>query len=270
MYNADAQPLTPIINVYCHNKGWLFEDLKQLIASQGAVASEQPLPDADAWICIRDIEAYKSPDPLRTLVQCHHMQEIDSKPYGVISFTHRCQAENYHGLSPWFIQPIGSREDVKLGVMPETPTLGGFFRGGPSKGLKLWEEAVKIARKHMDFDVLLIGERLESIAYLGKYESRPAGVEDYKRITALLTTSESQNIPLSAFEALAAGRAVISTPRQWEGWYMGSIYTGCDAETLAEQMVDALRTPPLVPQIPWSRTAWAKRQVEEARKLCKK
>jgi hypothetical protein len=262
------------INVYCRNLGWLFEDLKKLIASHGAIASDSPIQNADAYICIRDSEAHLSPNPSKTLVQLHHINPVYLSGYGTISCVHPFQEAQYKKRdrdTPIFTQPIGSR-DVPLSQLPERKVLGGFFREVNSRGKKnlkgslLFKEAVDLARKRMDFDVLLIGGSLKHIADIGKYEERAAEPKDYERITALMTTSTSNGIPLSAYEALAAGRSVISTPRDWTYNFV-NLYTGSTPKELSNCIVNALKNNMIVEQKPFSREEWAKRQIEEVASL---
>lgn len=259
------------VNVYARELGWLFSDLKQHIASHGAIPSESPIPDADAYICIRDSEAHLSPKPDKTVVQVHHINPVDLRGFGMISFCHPYQERQYREFdkkTPSFTLPIGAR-DIPVTPLPDKPTLGGFFREVNSQGKKhlkgslLFAEAVEIARKTLDFDVLLIGGNLDHIKHIGRYEKRAATPDDYARITALMTTSTSPCVPLSAYEALAAGRPVISTPREWTHDF-SNIGAGKTAKELAACIVTYLKSPILIPQKPFDRDEWCKRQVKEA------
>lgn len=267
--------LKMIINAYARNLGWLFSDLQNLMGSLGCVVSETPIPNADAYICIRTKEFSKSPKPEKTLVQIHDLESYDLRGAGIISYCHPEQyminrAKNHK--TPYFIQPIGSR-DIPVTPLPEKPVLGGFFREVSHKGRKqlkgsdLFAQAVEIARKEMDFDVLLIGQNLEKIAHLGTYEKRGALPDDYSRITALMTTSTSRAIPLSTYEALAAGRSIVSTPREFT-FNVENIFWGWDAKTLADAIIKALNVGEIKPQKPYDRLQWAEKQVQEAIKLC--
>jgi glycosyltransferase involved in cell wall biosynthesis len=260
-----------LINVYCENKGWLFEDLKQLIAAQGAVASDMPLPDADAYICIRTRNAELSPKPEKTVVQIHDMDCFLGDKYGAISFVHEEQAKLWRKKGfrgRYFTLPIGSR-DIPYAPRPQRPTLGYFCREvGDKKRSEFFAQVVKAAKKRMDFDVLMIGENLDSIKNIGKYIERAAVPADYARITAFMTTSVSPMVPLSAYEALAAGRPVVTTPRIWpssHSWH--GVYCGITEEELAEQVVRALKVNLCQPFAPFNRTAWAKEQVRIAKTL---
>lgn len=79
------------INVYCQDRGWLFEDLKREIASYGAKPSSRPLRNFDAYICIRTKEAPLSPKPKKTVVQVHDMKGYDLSPYGLALLVHESQ-----------------------------------------------------------------------------------------------------------------------------------------------------------------------------------
>jgi len=264
------------VNVYARNLGWLFTDLQQNIAKYGAIASETPLPDMDAYICLRDSEAHLSPKPDKTLTTLHHIHPVDLRGFGMVACVHPFQERQFRQRdtkTPIFTLPIGAR-DIPVAPFPDKPVLGGFFREVHSKGKRnlkgslLFKEAVEIARREFDFDVLLIGENLEHIASIGRYEKRGALPEDYARITALMTTSTSPMIPLSAYEALAAGRPVISTPREFPFNAANVVFGEC-ARELSRQIIAvfSMENPRIAPQHPFSREDWCKAMVEEARKL---
>ena len=42
-----------LINAYCADKGWLFNDLKYQFELSGCEISNNPKKSASAWICIR-------------------------------------------------------------------------------------------------------------------------------------------------------------------------------------------------------------------------
>lgn len=255
-----------MINVYCGDRGWLFEDLKREIASFGAEASERPIPGADAYICIRTREAHLSPNRDKTVVQVHDTHQYALNAYGMVSMVHPVQAQTVV-CKAMDVCPIGSR-DIHMDALPEVPTIGFFCREiGSEKGSDVFEQAVFIARRTAQFDVLLMGERLEKIAHLGNYVGRAAGPKDYSAIDALFTASVSPMVPLSAYEALAGGRSVISTPRQWPYDFHG-IHTGRTAAELAEHIVSVVTHRSLYsPQKPYARWQWAKRQVQLAEAL---
>lgn len=257
-----------LINVYCANRGWLFEDLKRLISSCGAVASKMPINGAKAYICIRTNEAKLSPAPTKTLVQVHDMQAFLPSECGVVSFVHERQEEAWKAKGfkgECFTLPIGAR-NIPVSALPQRPTLGYFCREvGRKKRSDLFLQAVRLARGMMDFDVLMIGQNLEHVAHLGKYERRAAMPADYARITAFMTTSVSPMIPLSAYESLAAGRPVVTTTRIWPGGHdWNGVFTADTEMELAEQIVNALAAKGCRRFAPYSRDAWAKEQVRRA------
>lgn len=260
----------PKINVYCKSYGWLFDDLKRRFADFGALPSELPVPDADAWICIRTQELRNSPKPEHTVVQVHDMRQYRIGVAGCVSLVHPAQMNNlneYSGRRK--VDPIGSR-DIVAGELPPAPVIGFFCReSGTEKGSPLFSEAVAIAREELDFEVLMIGWNLDHIEGLGRYERKAAGPLDYQRITALVTCSVSPMIPLSAYEACAAGRLVITTPRIWpEGSEWAMVRTAESAEGLAALICEAVRTPrKFRPEMPFSRDRWIQNQIEEAVKL---
>lgn len=259
------------INVYCKNNGWLFEDLKQEIALYGAIASDKPIKDADAWICLRDNESNLSPDKSKTLVTVHHIDEINHEGYGIIAFVHPFQERQYNGKNPSFVSPIGAR-DIPQSQFPDKPVLGGFFREVNNngkrnlKGSVIFKQAVELAKQKIDFDVLLIGANLRHIAHIGKYECRGALPDDYSRITALMTTSTSPMVPLSVFEAMSCGRPIITTIREFPFNY-DNVFMEDTVEGLANGIVKALTTPKIIIQKPFSRSEWCRMMVEEASKL---
>ncbi len=256
-----------MINVFCRDNKWLFDDLKNEIASHGAVASQQPLPNADAWICVRSSEWESVPDKSRCLMQIHDVKNKAPLGFGNYSFVHEYQKKQT-GLNG-FVRPIGSR-DVEYDVLPPEPTIGFFCREyGDLKQSQMFYEAVTLAKREVKFKVLMIGGNLSPISKAGKYERRGATPKDYSRIDALVTCSKSPMIPISCYEALSAGRAVISTSREW-GFSTPMIKTGEDAEDIAELIIESVIDRQLYkPFTPYTREHWAKKQVEEAIKLCR-
>ena len=255
-----------MINVFCENKGWLFEDLKSEIAKFGAVSSEYPLKDAKAWICIRSSEAYKIPDKSRALVQVHDVKNKTPEGYGLYSFVHDCQRRQ-SGLNG-FVQPIGSR-DIPYDDLPDKPTIGFFCREyGNLKRSRMFYDAVKLAKKECKFKVLMVGERLDHIMNCGQYIKRGAEPDDYSKIDALVTCSVSPMIPISVYEALSAGRVVISTPREWP-FNTRMVKEGENEDDIAELIYEVVNDRGLhKPFTPYTRQSWAQRQYDEALKLC--
>ena len=82
------------VNVYCLDKGWLFNDLKEQFRLAGCSTSTSPLKNSDAWICIRSSEMRISPDITRTIVQVHNMEPHDMHLFNAalgVVFTHPMQ-----------------------------------------------------------------------------------------------------------------------------------------------------------------------------------
>lgn len=194
--------------------------------------------------------------------------------YGCISFVHPAARESW-GKSFKFtydITPIGTR-DVPVSELPEAPTIGFFCREvSGKKRSKMFRQAVILAReKGAIFDVLMIGQRLGPIDDIGKLEDRGAIPVDYARIDALVTCSVSPMVPLSAYEAVAAGRTVITTPREWPKGKWPMVKTGETAEDIADLIIETIKERNLhAPYRPFTRKAWAKRQLYLACGLAQK
>lgn len=256
----------PKVNVYCSDKGWLFEDLKREIAKCGAIPSTVPLKKADAWICIRTKEAHLSPDPARTVLQVHDCKSQPLEGFGHISFVHPAAKDSWPDLTGHFdVIPIGSR-DIPYAELPSFPTLGFFCREDRGqKRSEMFREAVLKAKPHTPFRVLMIGERLGHIQDIGIWLNRAATPADYPDIDALVTCSKSPMIPLSMYEAIAAGRTVITTPRIWPARETRAIKTADTVEDLSKIIVETMKwRVQHAPYKPFSRTDWAKHQYETA------
>ena len=226
-----------LLNVFCRDKGWLFEDIKQHFSSDQVEASDLPKP-ADGWICVRSSEIKLAPRLDRTIVQVHDLVDHDMNLFNKVagvSFMHPMQhwmwkRAGFKGRT--LICPIGSREGVVVpDKIPEKPTLG-FFCGESQdlrKGGDIFEKAVQLARREVTFDCLLIGRNLAAFSSLGVWEDRAAGINDYQKIDVLFCASTSPAVPLSVYEAQRAGKIVISTPRwlpsgNWPGIRFGDSY----------------------------------------------
>ena len=96
MNNLNYKNNSKKINVFSRDLGWLFKDLQDFFAFQGALVSEEPILDCNRWICIRTSEAYKTPDIKRTIVQVHDFYAYDIDFFNnafCIIFTHPAQYE---------------------------------------------------------------------------------------------------------------------------------------------------------------------------------
>jgi glycosyltransferase involved in cell wall biosynthesis len=111
-------------------------------------------------------------------------------------------------------------------------TIGWVGRDHRRKRLDWFVEAVgHFGRGQGDFDVVLIGSSLEraveDLRRLGidaRYYPRECHpIKDYPQLYRLLDvlviTSETEAGPLTLFEALASGLAVVSTPVGWAPWF---------------------------------------------------
>lgn len=266
-----------MINAFCENRGWLFEDLKRLMAQYGAVASDRPLPQASAWICLRRRELERVPHLERTVLQVHDVTpppapELANR-IGAVSFVHDWPARawaaaGFTGRS--VVAPIGARKDVHPSALPHRPTLGYFCRevGNNTKRSPLFAEAVALARERVVVDVLMIGERLEHIRRIGTYQRRAATPRDYEKIDALVATSASPMVPLSLYEACAAGKTVITTTREMPAGDWPMVHMGDTAEALADHIVNLVQSRRCWPPVrPYMREQWARQQVLLAQSL---
>jgi glycosyltransferase involved in cell wall biosynthesis len=238
------------LNIFCKNKGWLFEDLKNRFADKGVIASTEPMPDAKGWICVRSSEVRWIPRLDKVVVQVHDLADHDMALFrhvAGVSFTHPVQHLLWRraGFSGrYMIRPIGSRAGVRIAAaMPDMPTIGFFCGESPDlkKGANIFEQAVLLARERIKFDCLLIGRGLAQFSHLGLYEERPAGIEDYARIDAFFCASVSPAVPLSVYEAQSAGKPVITTPRWFPGGDWPGVITCESVEGLASAIVDVLK-----------------------------
>ncbi len=245
MYSININDL----NIYCKNKGWLFEDIKDVYSQIGVVASDEPVHDAKGWICVRSTEILRVPRLDRAVVQVHDLADHDMEIYrhvAGVSFTHPVQhwAWQRRGfVGRYLIRPIGSRRGVNIpDALPIRPTIGFFCGEGRDlrKGANVFERAVLLARERVDFDCLLIGRALKPFAYLGTYEERAAGIHDYARIDALFCASVSPAVPLSVYEAQSAGKIVITTPRWMPGGIWPGMKYGENVNQLANRIVNVI------------------------------
>ncbi len=177
--------------------------------------SPRPLENANAWICIRTNEAFRSPDPRRTIVQVHDLYRrrfARFNEFAAVLFTHPSQQElwNQNGFSGHSIlQPIGARDEIGVrDALPMEPTIGVFSREICRKGVYL---------KHSDLVVEAapkINGRFHvcspNIVIPGFPRHRRASIPtDYEKIDLLLSLTRSSAVPLAAYEGCAAGVPVI-------------------------------------------------------------
>ncbi|MDO9452303.1 MAG: glycosyltransferase family 4 protein [Stagnimonas sp.] len=222
------------LNSYCKDKGWLFSDMQSCFAARGVCTTEVPILNADFWLCVRSSELQLSPNIRRTVVQVHSMEPHDVSLFnaakGVI-FTHPMQLLLWQKAGfkgHYTIRPIGARKGIiSCNEIPAAMTLG-FFCGENRKkwkGSNKFMKVVEVVRQSKPLECLMIGRGLSHVAHLGVYEQRAAGVNDYARIDALFCASISPGVPLSVYEACAAGVPVITTPRwfppgRWRGVHL--------------------------------------------------
>lgn len=237
-------------NVFCLDKGWLFNDLKEQFHQLDCEISTSPQMGAKAWICIRSSEMKLSPDITRTIVQVHNMEPHDIHLFNAclgVVFTHPMQEwlwkrSGFNGHSVTI--PIGARKIIQPNLMiPERPIVG-FFCGENKfrwKGSDVFKKVVIAAKRQLDFDVLMIGRGLEHIADLGCYELKAAGPEDYERIDVLFTASISPGVPLSVYEACACGKTVVTTPRWFPTGRWPTVKIGQTHRQLANHLIIALK-----------------------------
>lgn len=240
-----------MINVYCRDFGWLFEDLKRDIAAvaDDVVASDNPLPDADAWICIRTNEArtpvagwFPEQWAPRTVVQVHDFYTRSPLiRYGAVSLVHPDQRKTCPTADKVHVQPIGARRLFTLRYsMPERFTVGWVGRdvtheGRHIKRPQLFVDAVLEARRQgCEVFAKMHGPDLYGFAkqiaaarspikegfikaaygaagcsWVGDLGRAESLRDFYHSIDALVVTCEPEPGPLSVYEALACGVPVI-------------------------------------------------------------
>jgi hypothetical protein len=237
------------INCFCGNKEWLFKDLKNYFNEKDIVISEKPITEIDAYICIRTNEIYNLEIINKSVVQVHGMYDYDveffNQALGIV-FTHPMQYwlwKNRGFTGKFKIIPIGARKEITpFNNIPLRPTIG-FFCGETRRFEKqsyFFKEVVSKLKKYLDFDVLMIGRNLSHISNLGIYEDRAATIKDYSRIDVLFTSSISPGIPISVYEACAAGKPVVTTPRWFPKADWPNIKIGINEDELINHLLEIL------------------------------
>jgi len=268
-----------IINPYCTNRGWLFEDFKrdfEAVAIEGVEvrSSEQPLADADAWICIRTNEAscprggmYGTEWGPRTVVQVHDFwAHSPLTRFGAVMLTHEGQRKTAPTADRVLVRAIGARRGFKLrDSWPERFTVGWVGRdvvhqGRHVKRPQAFVDAVKDVRAGgLECGVMLYGDEslrqyaqtlstyeeltdfptadcaVGGLVILNMCDRSVESLQDfYNSISALIVTTESPAAPLPLYEALACGLPVISTRRDID--FPDYIVRQCEptAEAIAE------------------------------------
>lgn len=243
-----------MLNVCARNMGWLFEDLKRLFERVGRAigvpvrSTEEPLPDASAWIFFRPEEAGSCPDLSRAVIQLHDLYgDTDAKgnpgryrylrEAGALSLLNPDQIEILRSAGVQFrrhlLQPIGALEIFGLRErLPDVFTVGWVGRpvhwqGRDIKRPGLFVDAVLESSKYREVRVIIVGSGMEpyanrlraegvSVVYHRREEH---GIGDYpsfyKEMDCLLITSEVEAGPATYFEAMATGIPVVSTPVGW-------------------------------------------------------
>jgi glycosyltransferase involved in cell wall biosynthesis len=145
--------------------------------------------------------------------------------------------------------PIGARDSVRreLGIAPDTVAVGTIGRLSPQKGQRdLLDAAAQVAREFRDVRFVLVGDgdlrpELEAqaarlglgqrVLFAGHRADIPAVLA---AIDVLCISSTYEGTPLALFEAMAAGKPIVSTA-----------VDGC--REVLEHERTALLTPPLDP-----------------------
>lgn len=232
-----------MINVYCKDRGWLFEDMKGLFRKVGAVTSEEPLPYAKAWICLRTDEWRKCHDPERLVLQIHDMWAHDwpRVKIGAVVRTHPLQCELEASFS--MTRPIGALRCMQpLARPPHHP--GDLTLGWVGRPANWHDHYVKSPQPLLDavrqirearlvpddatIAIILMGTGLERWAIEAAkipgtgciyFDRASFGVETYPSLYAQMDanviTSLTDAGPITLFESLACGIPTLSTDVGW-------------------------------------------------------
>lgn len=274
---SDTSRAGMTINAYCRSLAtpWLFDDLRSHLANAGAVPSEEPIPDADSFICIRAQELDKSPGLACTVVQLHSLAwdhhvryDLLARVYGIVA-THPEQLERARAngvdvdSKAVLLRPIGALRQFTLREsMPDVFTAGWVGRpirweGRDIKRLHLFVDAVtEVHRWGISIRAMLVGERLhEAESALRKagvaveYHPRETTPIEaypalYQQMDVCVVTAEREPGPLCIYEALACGVPVIGTvdgqAHHVEEWGVKMFLAPPTAEGMAEFLGAAL------------------------------
>ncbi|HKD80565.1 MAG TPA: glycosyltransferase [Candidatus Angelobacter sp.] len=229
---------------------WLFGDLRKgfqhsRVLGVETIATEAPIPDADAWIFIRTDEAAGSPDFSRTVVCIHDLYDHDGM-YGPGQMRRKAmQASGIvlcHPQQRQILQNAGI--DLSKTMLLERPLgalrqftvkdrpcsnhfrIGWVGREHPRKRSQWFAEALGHLAVE-DAVAVLIGKDLASLCRHLSSRGIPTehcdraqlSISDYPRLyqqlDCLVITSSTEAGPLPLFEALATGVPVVSTPVGW-------------------------------------------------------
>ncbi len=227
-----------MINVYCKDKGWLFQDLQALFRKAGALASEDPLPYATSWICLRTDEWNRCPDLSRLVLQVHDLWQHDlPRSVGALVRSHEDQREIPAGHG--FCRPLGA---ISIMRPLERSRGGDIFTVGWVGRPARWHgqevkspqpliNALRILRHEQKIEevrVILMGsgllqyaEECSKIAGVtcDLYQRSEHPIETYPALYAQMDlsviTSTIDAGPLPLFESLACGVPVLSTRVGW-------------------------------------------------------
>jgi glycosyltransferase involved in cell wall biosynthesis len=249
---APAEPL-PVVNVCVGDRGWLFNDLAQHLKRQGTAAkcdvhvTEQPEPDAAAYLYMRADEARECPHPERSVCQVHDQWgnwrgRFDGCKVAGWSLTHPAQFDMLCGCvdlrrCKTLTLPIGAPEKwiPRRAYDRETFTAAWVGRAVAFKRVGLFVQACADVHERIPgFRAVLLGENLEPFrgeltahgvpvelrtkAGVGGYEHYES---QYQGFDAVVICSDPQSLnpsdprgeahPLPLFEALACGVPVVAS-----------------------------------------------------------
>lgn len=240
-----------LINAYCQDRGWLFRDLLGLYAAAGAAVSQDPLPRADAWICVRTDEWSRCPDPSRLVLEVHDLWPHRwPDAVGALALCHPDQrppsTARFSLMRPLgalrAMKPLPRRRDATTRLTAGWVGRPAQLRGGDVKSPTPLIEALRQMAAREPCRLILAGTGLATYATaaarvpgleVGHCDRSTHPIDQYPEIYAamdvLCITSTTDAGPLPLFEALACGTPVLSTPVGWatrmlrgdNGWVYG-------------------------------------------------